>query len=69
MSTAEERVGEAAELGVMELDAADGELVPAPLVAVIVKVYAWPSTKDPVRVNGDDVPEYERAREGEEVMV
>ena len=70
MSTAEERVGEAAELGVMELDAADGLLVPTPLVAVIEKVYAWPSTKDPVRVKGDDVPsEYVRAREGEEVMV
>jgi hypothetical protein len=38
-------------------------------VAVIVKVYAWPSTKDPVTVKGDVVPEYERARDGEEVMV
>jgi hypothetical protein len=67
--TAEERVGEAAELGVIELDAEDGELVPALLVAVIVKVYAWPSTKDPVTVKGEDVPEYVSAREGEEVMV
>ena len=70
MSTAEERVGAVAALGVIELDAEEELLVPTPLVAVIEKVYAWPSTKDPVRVNGDDVPsEYERAREGEEVMV
>jgi hypothetical protein len=38
-------------------------------VAVIVKVYAWPSTKDPVTVNGDVVPEYVSTIEGEEVMV
>jgi hypothetical protein len=56
-------------LGVIELDAKEELLVPTPLVAVIEKVYAWPSTKDPVRVKGDDVPEYVRAREGEEVMV
>jgi hypothetical protein len=70
LSTAEERVGEAAELGVMELDAEDGLLLPTPLVAVIVNVYAWPSTKDPVTVNCDVVPsEYVSAREGEVVMV
>ena len=63
-------MGEAAALGVIELDAKEELLVPTPLVAVIEKVYAWPSTKDPVRLKGDDVPsEYERAREGEEVMV
>jgi hypothetical protein len=67
--TAVEIVGAVAVLGVIELDAEDGLLVPAPLVAVIVNVYAWPSTKDPVTVKGDVVPEYERARDGEEVMV
>ena len=70
LSTADERVGEVAELGVIELDEEDGLLVPTPFVAVIVKVYAWPSTNDPVTVNGDDVTsEYERARAGEEVIV
>jgi hypothetical protein len=40
LRAAAERVGAVAELGVIELDAEDGELVPALLVAVIVKVYA-----------------------------
>jgi hypothetical protein len=34
--------GAVAAKGVIELDAEDEELVPTPLVAVIVKVYAWP---------------------------
>jgi hypothetical protein len=34
--------GTAAAEGVIELDAEDGEPVPTPFVAVIVKVYAWP---------------------------
>ena len=35
-------VGAIAAKGVIELDAEDGEPVPTPFVAVIVKVYAWP---------------------------
>ena len=69
LRTAVEIVGAVALLGVIELDAEDGLLVPTSLVAVIVKVYAWPSTKDPVTVNGDVVPEYVSTIEGEEVMV
>jgi hypothetical protein len=34
--------GAAAAEGVIELEAEDEELAPTPLVAVIVKVYAWP---------------------------
>ena len=69
LRTAVEIVGAVALLGVIELDAEDGLLVPTSLVAVIVKVYAWPSTKDPVTVKGDVVPEYVSTIEGEEVMV
>ncbi len=39
----------------MELEAAEVELVPAELVAVIVKVYATPLVK-PVTVMGDVAP-------------
>jgi hypothetical protein len=35
-------VGAAAAYGVIEFEALDEELVPAPLVAVIENVYAWP---------------------------
>ena len=35
-------VGAVAAKGVIELEADDDEPVPTPLVAVIVKVYAWP---------------------------
>jgi hypothetical protein len=34
--------GAAAAEGVIELEAEEDELEPTPLVAVIVKVYAWP---------------------------
>jgi hypothetical protein len=34
--------GAVAAKGVIELDAEDDELVPTPLVAVIVSVYDWP---------------------------
>ena len=34
--------GAVAAKGVIELEAEDEELGPTPLVAVIVKVYAWP---------------------------
>jgi hypothetical protein len=38
----------AAAYGVIEFEALDEELVPAPLVAVIENVYAWPCTKVPL---------------------
>jgi hypothetical protein len=55
--------------GVTELDAEDELLVPTPLVAVIVNVYAWPATNDPVTVKGVEVSEYVSAIDGDEVIV
>jgi hypothetical protein len=34
-----------------------------------VNVYAWPATKVPVTVNGDEVPEYVSTIDGDEVIV
>ena len=55
--------------GVTELEDKDEELAPTALLAVIVNVYAWPATKVPVTVNGDEVPEYVSTIDGDEVIV
>jgi hypothetical protein len=44
-----------------ELDVVE---VPFALTAAVVKVYACPAAKDPVTVNGEDVPETDREMDG-----